>query len=72
MEMVRKSAKVVSTTKGQTVQRAGFNALQRHLAVKTRHGCLAVWHRRSYFARVTIRRRATDCLCFAHIVQKRT
>ena len=37
MEIVRRSAKVVLTTKGQTIQRAKLsNALQRHVVVKTR------------------------------------
>ena len=30
-----------------------------------------IWHRRSNLAHIIVRRRATDCLCFAHVIQKR-
>ena len=36
------------------------------------HFSNTLWHKHSYFAHVSIQRRANNCLNFAHIVQKQT
>ena len=70
--MVGGSGKGVQATKRQIVERAGIDAFQREITAKTRHRYLAVRSRSSHIARATVRRRAPDRLCFAHIDQKRT